>query len=142
MPLELLAFLVLVLVLAVWLVVRHQNLRLRQMQHRERLAAIDRAVDNRPSEGPTALREGDQEMSDPMTQWKDPSTYVNWFRITTLGLAFLLMFGGAGMLTAFMIVPDPEMQKVWSIGLIPMMAGFGLFLFVLVSAKLVPKKDD
>jgi len=142
MPLELLAFLLLVLVLAVWLIVRHQNLRLRQMQHRERLAAIDRAVDDRSSEGPTTFREGDQEMSDPMTQWKDPSTYINWFRITTLGLAFLLMFGGVGLLTAFIIMPDPEMQRIWSVGLIPMMAGFGLFLFAILSSKLIPKKEN
>ena len=81
-------------------------------------------------------------MSDPMTQWKDPSTYINWFRITTLGLAFLLMFGGVGLLTAFIIMPDPEMQRIWSVGLIPMMAGFGLFLFAILSSKLIPKKEN
>ena len=54
MPLELLAFLVLVLVLAVWLVVRQQNLRLRHMQHRERLAAIDSGS----AEGPTTVGAG------------------------------------------------------------------------------------
>ena len=137
MPLELLAFLVLVVALAVWLVVRQQNLRLRQMQHRERLAAIDSGS----IEGETPPREGDRSMSDPTMQWKDPSTYTNWFRLTTLGLGFLLMFGGVGMVVAFIIVPDPEMQKVWSIGLIPMMAGFGLVLFAIVSSKLVPRKD-
>ena len=74
-------------------------------------------------------------------QWKDPQTYFAWFRITTLGLAFLLTFGGVGLLVGFIIVPDPELQKLWSIGLIPMMAGFGLFLFALVSAKLLPRQD-
>ena len=138
MPLELLAFLVLVLVFAVWLIVRQQNLRLRQMRHRERLAAIDKgSLEGQPPSG-----EGDPSMSNPAMQWKDPATYVNWFRLTTLGLGFLLMFGGVGMLTAFIIIPDPEMQKLWSVGLIPIMAGFGLLLFAIVSSKLVPKNDD
>lgn len=142
MPVSLIAILALALILATWLVVRQQNLRLRQMRHHERLAALAEAA----KAGQTPSREGDPTMSetttqspattDPAEQWKDPATYTHWFRVTTLGLAFLLLFGGAGMLAAFIIVPDAELQKLWSLGLIPIMAGVGLLLFSLVSGKL------
>ena len=144
----LLTILVLALIVAAALVIRQQNLRLRQMRHHERLAAIAGAAKT----GDSTYLEGEQMMSDvttqhspqvdPAAQWKDPSTYTHWLRVSTLGLAFLLMFGGIGMLTAFLIIPDHEMQKLWSVGLIPMMAGFGLLLFSLLSGKLVRNNDD
>ncbi|MCZ6506891.1 MAG: hypothetical protein O7A04_02410 [Acidobacteria bacterium] len=137
MALELYALLLIALGAAVWLVLRHQNLRLRQMQHRERLAALEKGLAT-PQPQP---HEGEDTMSDVSTAWKDPATYVTWFRLTTLGLAFLLLFGGTGMLVSFIIVEDPEMRKLWSLGLIPMMTGFGLFLFWVVSSYLL-KKDD
>ena len=45
------------------------------------------------------------------------------------------------MLVSFIIVEDPEMRQLWSLGLIPMMTGVGLFLFWVVSSYLL-KKDD
>ena len=59
-----------------------------------------------------------------------------------LGLAFLLMFGGVGLLVSFILVEDPEMRKLWSMGLIPMMTGFGLFLFWGLTTIMLKKKDD
>jgi hypothetical protein len=138
MPLELLVVIVLALVAGIWLVARQQNLRLRQIQHRERLALLDKGL----REGQPPPHEGEQPMSDTMTQWKDPGTYINWFRLSTLGLAFLLTFGGVGMLTALLIVEDPELRKLWSIGLIPIMTGFGLFLFWRMTTVLMRKEDD
>jgi len=138
MNLELFLILLIAIAIAAWLIVRQQNFRLRQMQHRERLAALE--------EGLPATRErnheGDQDMSNAAEQWKDPSTYVTWIRFSTLGLAFLLMFGGVGMLVSFIIVEDPEMRKLWSLGLIPIMTGFGLFLFWALTTAMLRKKDD
>ncbi|MDH3522538.1 MAG: hypothetical protein OES32_03040 [Acidobacteriota bacterium] len=133
---ELLLFSLIALAVGAWLVVRQQNFRLRQMRHRERLATLEKGLQLEPGNDP----EGDEEMSNVADQWKDPATYVNWFQLTALGLACLMTFGGVGLLVAFIIVEDPEMQKLWSLGLIPIMTGFGLFLFWILSTKILKKQ--
>lgn len=138
MSLETLFFLLAALGVAAYLIIRHQNFQLRQIKHRERLAALEKGL-------PVNLehvQQGDPQMSDAAEQWKDPSTYVTWARFSTLGLAFLLMFGGTGLLVSFIIVEDPEMQKLWSIGLIPIMTGFGLLLFWLLTTAMLKSKED
>jgi hypothetical protein len=140
MTIELFWILLIALALAAWLIVRQQNFRLRQMRHRERLAALDKGLHLDPGHDPR----GEDDMSNVAEQWKDPATYINWFQISTLGLACLLTFGGVGMLVSFIIVEDAEIQKLWSLGLIPIMTGFGLFLFWILSSAILKKQrtDD
>jgi len=137
MNLESLVFALVAVAAICWLVVRQQNLRLRQMHHRERLAALDKGHYTPPAAHP----EGDPEMSSTSLNG-GTSNATDWFRTTTLGLSFLLMFGGAGLLVAFIVIEDPEMRKLWSIGLIPAMAGFGLFAFWLLGVLMDRNKDD
>lgn len=136
MTFELFLFSLIALAVGAWLVVRQQNFRLRQMRHRERLATLERGLQLEPGHD----REGDEGMSNVAEQWKDPATYINWFQLTTLGLACLLTFGGIGMLVSFIIVEDAEIRKLWSLGLIPIMTGFGLFLFWILSTNILKKQ--
>jgi hypothetical protein len=122
MTFELFLFSLIALAVGAWLVVRQQNFRLRQMRHRERLATLEKGLQLEPGHDP----EGDEEMSNVAEQWKDPATYVNWFQVS------------------FIIVEDAEIRKLWSLGLIPIMTGFGLFLFWILSTNILKKQrlDD
>ena len=126
MPFELTAVLVLAIVAAFWLGFRQQRLQRRKLDHRERLAAIDRGLPAEP-EGDTMTASHTTSAHDLNRQW------IQWFRLVSLALGLLFFFGGAGMLVAFTVIEDPGLAKLWSLGLIPIMAGVGLLLFCILS---------
>ena len=59
---------------------------------------------------------------------------IHWFRAISLALGLLFLFTGIGMCLAFSIRED--FREVWSIGMIPAMAGIGLLLFYRLSRDL------
>ena len=59
---------------------------------------------------------------------------IHWFRAISLALGLLFLFTGIGMCLAFSIRED--FREVWSIGMIPAMAGSGLLLFYRLSRDL------
>ena len=59
---------------------------------------------------------------------------IHWFRAVSLALGLLFLFTGIGMCFAFLIGED--FRDVWSIGMIPAMAGIGLLLFFALSRDL------
>ena len=103
-----------------YLVIRHQNLqryRIRlEMIQKERLAAMEKGV--------------------PMPELPDyerpPRAAFAWTsRLSPrwpLGLGAVLIFGGAGTTLALYLSHEPYHNQVWSMGLIPIFVGFGLFL--------------
>lgn len=112
----------------VFLVLRYFRLRHRHMVHLERMAAIDKGVFE-----PTS---GDDEMTEnPSTDAQRIDSFT-WFRITSLGFGLLFLFGGVGVLAGLASVDNDELQSLSTLGLIPIMAGFGLLLFSLVSSRL------
>lgn len=54
---------------------------------------------------------------------------LQWFRLVSLAIGFLLAFSGLGMLLAFHLAYGNDWRDIATIGAIPLMAGIGLFLF-------------
>jgi hypothetical protein len=110
---------------AVWLVRKRahdaQNLRLREMLHRERLTAIEAGV---PLPEIPDLEEP--------SPWIVPETvrlWSVWMRRLSLFLGLVCAMTGAGICAAFYWAPDRGFHEMWTIGLIPIMAGFGFLIF-------------
>ena len=64
---------------------------------------------------------------------------VQWVRLVALALGLTCFFGGAGMMPGFYFVSDPEASGMWPLGLIPVLIGVGLLLFVRLSSGLAEK---
>ena len=114
----------------VWAFSRHHALKARQMQHEERITAMQKGIEiphQEPSfdAAPAPLNGGRR----------------IWFRLTILGLAILSLFGGAGLLLAFRLVDDQELSRMWATGLIPIMVSVGLFLFWLAAGRELKKLE-
>ena len=109
---------VLAAVTFVWALGRHQALKVRQMQHEERITALQKGIEiplqTVPADDATAPSNGSRRV---------------WFRLTVLGLAMVFFFGGVGLLLAFRLAGEPEVHAAWSMGLIPIMVSIGLLLF-------------
>lgn len=106
-----------------FLVLRHQNLqryRIRQeLIHKERLAAMEKGIPmpELPDYDDGQLR-------------RTPSLF-SMFHINPrwpLGLGSILVVGGIGVTLALHLSRDPEQFRVWSMGLVPIFVGLGLFL--------------
>jgi hypothetical protein len=108
----------------VWALGRHHALKVQLMQHEERITAMQKGIEipyqGRDLDTATPSHNGGRRA---------------WFRLTVLGLALVFFFGGAGVLLAFRLVDDPEISRMWAIGLIPIMVSIGLFLFWLAASR-------
>jgi len=107
---------------AFYLIVRHQNLqryRIRlEMIQKERLVAMEKGV--------------------PMPELPDYDdgrapfqSLVAMMRVSPrwpLGAGAILILGGIGTTLALYLSQEPYHYRVWSMGLIPIFVGFGLFL--------------
>jgi hypothetical protein len=94
----------------------------REMLHRERLLAMEKGIPL--PEFPTLAEEPSGSLLDYM------SGSIKISKLT-LGCGLILIFGGVGTVAAFLIVPDPDVHKVWSLGLIPAFLGVGFILYYL-----------
>jgi DNA-binding transcriptional LysR family regulator len=109
----------LIIVLARYLQVRAQ-LRLREMIHREMILAMEKSV---PLPEITSLAE------------LAGTTEALWPRIKrllpafSLGVGFVLAGLGVGLAAAFYFAADPGLNKVWTLGLIPLFVGIGFLLY-------------
>ena len=65
---------------------------------------------------------------------------IHWFRAVSLALGLFFLFIGIGMCFAFSI--GEEFRDVWTIGMIPAMAGIGLLLFYALSRTLATSIED
>jgi hypothetical protein len=122
---------------AVWLWVQRtredRKLKLREMLNRERLAAIEKGV---------PLPEIPPLDQDPI--WLSPEAErvrTRWLRRVALLVGLLAITGGVGMCAAFYWAPDRGFHGMWTLGLIPLMAGVGLLLFCGL-ARMEIRRDD
>lgn len=104
-----------------------ERLQLREMIHRERMAAIEK---NLPLEG---LELEDTAMPE-ITMTSSRNDSITWIRFTALFLGLAFFFGGIGMIVAFLVAPDHDMRDIWSIGFIPTLTGLGLLIFYFMTA--------
>ena len=103
-------------------------LRLRDLVHRERPAAIEKGVPL--PEIPT------EEEADPL--WLRPEAErmrAVWLRRTALILGLLFLFGGLGMCAGFYWAPDRGFHGMWTLGFIPAMSGVGLLLYAAIAGR-------
>jgi len=108
-------------------------LRLREISHAERMAAMERDL---------PVPEADPAGIEPLLTQRDKveagldrmsGAGVQWIRLVALALGLTCLFGGIGMLPGFYYVSDPEASGMWPLGLIPVFIGTGLLVFVRLS---------
>lgn len=118
---------------------RAKLLRLREILHQERMAAMERDL---PAPEADAARI-ESLLADDGGAGANPDRMgragVQWVRLAALGLGLTCLFGGAGMMPGFYFVPEPEASGLWPLGLIPILIGVGLLLFVRLSKGLAEK---
>ena len=102
-------------------VVRERGrVRIREMVHRERILALERGA------LPHELPEEPEGWPPPEV---DPVAWLGAVRLSALAAGLVLAFGGLGILLGLGLAPDPELRKIWTMALIPLMAGVGLLVF-------------
>lgn len=103
------------------LVRERTRVRLREMAHRERLAALERQV---------PLPElADLDETRDTSPWADPTMQPVLLGRLALGFGLLALFLGAGICIGFWMSGSPNRHADWSIGLIPAMGGIGLLVY-------------
>jgi hypothetical protein len=116
-------------------------LRLREVLHEERMAALERDL---------PLSNGDAEKLDSLLiggQETEPSssrmsiTGARWTRLTALALGLMLLFAGIGLIPGLYFQSDSEASGTWPLGLIPILMGVGLLIFVWLSRELAEQID-
>lgn len=108
--------------------VEQRALRLRELLHSERMAAIEKGV-------PLPEIPADDDV-DPV--WLRPEAEQIrgvWLRRMALILGLLALFVGIGICAGFYWAPDRGFYGMWTIGFIPAMAGVGLLLYAAVAPK-------
>jgi hypothetical protein len=104
-----------------------RSLKLRELLHRERLAAMDKGVPL--PEIPL------EEEADPV--WLRPEAErmrAAWLRRAALFLGLLFLFGGLGMAAGFYWAPDRGFHAMWTLGFIPTLSGGGLLLYAALAS--------
>ena len=109
--------------------VESNSLKLRELVHQERLAAIEKGVPL--PEIPT------EDEVDPV--WLRPEAErmrASWLRRSALILGLFFLFGGLGMAAGFYYAPDRGFNDMWTLGFIPAMSGVGLLLYAVLAARI------
>lgn len=118
-----------------------KRLRLREILHQERMTAMERGLpvpDADTAKIDSLLADGDGADGNPERM---SGASVHWVRLTALALGLTCVFGGAGMMPGFYYVNDPEASGMWPLGLIPVLIGVGLLLFVRLSKGLAEQMN-
>jgi hypothetical protein len=125
-------FFFLALLLGCWCLVlggralkERSRLREREMIHRERIEAMQHNLPVPPVAEPDVVG--------PRAKEASPGV-VQWFRTVSLAIGLFFFFTGAGMCISFWLVSD--FREIWSVGMIPAMAGVGFLLFFAMSRDL------
>jgi hypothetical protein len=112
--------------------VEQRQLKMREIVHRERMAALEKGV-------PLPEIPVDDE-ADPA--WLRPEAErlrSAWLRRIATMLGLLALFAGLGMCAGFYWSPDRGFHGMWTLGLIPAMSGVGLLLYAVVAPRSVDR---
>lgn len=114
---------------AFWLVRKRaleaKTMQLREMLHQERLMAIKEGV---------PLPEI-PDLEEPLSAWltlEAEQVRATWLRRLSLIVGLVAVTTGVGMCAAFYWAPDRGFHGMWTLGLIPMLAGVGFLLYCLI----------
>ena len=104
------------------------RMREREMIHQERIQAMQTGT------------ELPAQYESPATLSNDPRAAARWFRTVALGLGLFMLFGGVGICIAFSLAYD--FRPLWTVGIIPALAGVGFLLFYGMSSRLESDFDQ
>ena len=108
--------------------VESRALKQREMLHRERMAAMEKGV-------PLPEIPADDDAAPAWLQPEAERLRAAWLWRIALVLGLLSLFTGIGMCAGFYWAPDRNFHAMWSIGMIPAMAGVGLLLYAALASK-------
>jgi len=111
-------------------------IRLREMVHVERMAALERNLslpESTVQEIESALSSGSHS---PVIQVGSDSSALRWIRFASLAFGLIGLFGGIGTAVGLYLVPDHDVQGTWPLGSIPVFMGVGLLLFVRLTRRI------
>lgn len=106
------------------------RMRLREMIHQERIAAMQ---NNQPL--PETANGTFERPSRLLGTVPTFAQSIHWARLAALGLGLFTAASGLGMMVAFRRVADTELNRIWAIGFLPLFAGLGLLVFYLITAR-------
>ena len=110
-----------VVLIVIWHLRSKRRMEQRALIHQERMKAIEKGVPL--PEFPDLSEEAKMEQFNKI--FSPPKLNPRW----PLGVGALIAMGGTGYLVAMMLSNDPELAKLWSLGLIGVFVGVGLFLY-------------
>jgi hypothetical protein len=121
-----------------------KQLRLREIIHAERMLAMEK---NLPLPDTNEERYWDAIGGLGLAATQETRGGVFWVRLLALCLGLTCFFGGAGVVTALLVItPESrdirEMASAWPLGLIPVFVGLGLLLFFLLSKGMEGGRND
>ncbi|HUV12082.1 MAG TPA: hypothetical protein VMY18_00495 [Acidobacteriota bacterium] len=96
----------------------------REMVHKERIIAMEKGL---PIEN---LQSGDESLIIPGSSQEK---VLVWVRLASLCVGLFLLLAGAGICIAFHFTSVSDLRDIWTIGVIPVLAGVGLLLFFVLS---------
>jgi len=108
--------------------VEDRTVKLRELLHRERMAAIERGV-------PLPEIPAEEETTPIWLRPEAERARAAWLRRLALILGCFALFTGLGICAGFYWAPDRGFHGMWTIGMIPSMAGIGLLLYALLAAR-------
>jgi hypothetical protein len=98
----------------------------REMAHKERIIAMEKGL---PIENLQSLEQ-------PMVfNGSLQEKVLVWVRLAALGTGLVLIPAGVGICVAFYFSGVTDLQPAWTVGLIPVLCGFGLLLFFMLSKR-------
>ena len=104
-----------------------RSLALRELVHRERMAALERGV-------PLPEIPAEEEMT---PAWLTPEAErmrALWLSRLALIAGCVSLFGGLGVCAGFYWAPDRGFYGMWTLGLMPALTGVGFLLYVLLAS--------
>ena len=110
-----------VVLIVIWHLRNKRRLETERLIHEERMKAMEKGVPL--PEFPQLSEEARMQQFDKV--FTPPNINPRW----PLGVGALCVFGGMGFVVAMMLSGDSELQKLWSMGLMGVFFGVGLFLY-------------
>jgi O-antigen/teichoic acid export membrane protein len=105
-----------------------RKLQRQELLQKERFMAIEKGLPM--PEWDTAILDED---GAPVSSLEAYERRREWFRLVSLCIGLILLFGGIGMTIAFQLAPYGSWDDIETVGAIPAMAGVGLLLFHVLS---------
>ena len=103
--------------------VEKSRMKRQEIAHQERIIAMEKGI---PLD---QLEQGQDFSVDAYSQPRSQKSALVWVRLATLCMGLIFLAAGVGICISLALVPEPEANELWSLGIIPGLVGIGLLLF-------------